>query len=223
MELKNKIQELRKNKNLSQEKLAEMLKISRQAVAKWETGENTPDIGNLVELSYIFNVSLDRLLKDEECADKFNTIDYKENEIIDFLIRAKKATYAGNGTKEEISSRPNSQDLKYQEGQLKYIDTYLGGEKFIGEEVVFVNDIPIWGMNYYGIEINEKFSSNFLKQALLNVDKDMPYRGKSIFKDGDYTYTCNVEGNFEYFSGNETIYFQEEKVFVCCFTGGIIK
>ena len=38
MELKDKIQELGKNKNLSQEKLAEELNISRQAVAKWENG-----------------------------------------------------------------------------------------------------------------------------------------------------------------------------------------
>jgi len=51
MELKNKIQELRKCKRLSQENLAEELNISRQAVAKWENGETYPDINNLIQLS----------------------------------------------------------------------------------------------------------------------------------------------------------------------------
>ena len=54
------------------------------------------------------------------------------HKIIDFLIKAKKATYASNGN-ETASSRPNSHDLQYAEGSLKYIDTYLGGDKFAGE------------------------------------------------------------------------------------------
>lgn len=66
MELKDKLQELRKNKNLSQEKLAEKLDVSRQAVAKWENGETYPDIDNLISLSDIFNITLDRLLKEDK-------------------------------------------------------------------------------------------------------------------------------------------------------------
>ena len=62
MELKDKIQQLRKNKNLSQERIAEKLNISRQAVAKWENGETTPDISNLVQISDLFNISLDKSL-----------------------------------------------------------------------------------------------------------------------------------------------------------------
>ena len=72
MELKDKIQQLRKNKSLSQERLAEELNISRQAVAKWENGETTPDINNLVQISDLFNISLDRLLKDDNCINIFN-------------------------------------------------------------------------------------------------------------------------------------------------------
>ena len=53
--------------------------------------------------------------------------------LIEFLIRAKKATYAGKGA-ETTSSRTKSHDLKYTEGDLMYYDTYLGGEKFAGEE-----------------------------------------------------------------------------------------
>ncbi len=78
-------------------------------------------------------------------------------------------------------------------------------------------------MNYNGIEINEKFSSSFLKKALLTVNPELPYRGQRKFQDGDYVYTCEVTGKFEYFSGKEIIYFQNEKVYECSFSGGIIK
>ncbi|MBO4667273.1 MAG: helix-turn-helix transcriptional regulator [Bacilli bacterium] len=60
--LENKIAELRKEKNLSQEQLAEILNTSRQAVSKWERGEAYPDIDRLKELAIYFGVSIDYLL-----------------------------------------------------------------------------------------------------------------------------------------------------------------
>ncbi len=222
MELKDKIQELRKRRNLSQEKLAEELNISRQAVAKWENGDTYPDINNLIQLSNLFNITLDRLLKDDDCMNIIEK-EYNANEIIQFLILAKKNTYAGNALEEQVSTRPKSHDLIYKNGKFKYIDTYIGGEQFIGEEAVFIDNEPIWAMNYNGIEINEKFSSNFLKQALSTVNAKMPYRGQSKFQDGDYTYICEINGKFEYFNGKEIMYFQNEKVYECNFSGGIVK
>lgn len=65
MIFKEKIKYLRKTKGLSQEELANELKISRQAISRWETGENMPDAEMLVQLSLIFDVSVDSLLKDE--------------------------------------------------------------------------------------------------------------------------------------------------------------
>lgn len=223
MELKEKIQLLRKNKNMSQEKLSEKMNISRQAVQKWETGESLPDISNLIQISNIFNISLDRLLKDDDCGTIISNNNYSKDKIINFLILAKKKTYAGNAEEEKESTRPKSHDLIYEQGNYKYIDTYLGGERFIGEEAIFDNDNPVWAMNYKGIEINERFSANFLKQALSNVDISKPYRGPEIFKDGIYTYVCKIDGSFEDFSGEEIIYCQNEKVYTCTFCGGIIK
>lgn len=65
MTLGEKLQNLRKKRGFSQEKLATMIAVSRQAVSKWESNETTPDIGNLLQLSKIYNVSLDFLLNDE--------------------------------------------------------------------------------------------------------------------------------------------------------------
>jgi hypothetical protein len=74
-------------------------------------------------------------------------------------MKAKKSTYAGKGA-EINASRPNFYDLEYVEGDLKYIDTYLGGEQFSGEEALWKNDIPFWSMNYVGGIFRELFKGS---------------------------------------------------------------
>ena len=59
------IYELRKGKNLSQYQLADMIPISRQAVSKWERGESVPDSQTLLQLSDIFDVTINELLTGE--------------------------------------------------------------------------------------------------------------------------------------------------------------
>ena len=63
MAVGERISELRKRKEISQEKLAEMVGVSRQAVTKWENGNANPDTENLIRLAEIFGVSLDELCK----------------------------------------------------------------------------------------------------------------------------------------------------------------
>jgi len=65
MTLGEKIVELRKKENLTQEKLAEKLGISRQTLSNWESDSTTPDIRQAKEISRIFKVSLDDLLSNE--------------------------------------------------------------------------------------------------------------------------------------------------------------
>ena len=62
MDLGKKIIEMRKNKNFSQEQLAETLNVSRQTISNWENGRFYPDIDALVKISKYFNISLDDLL-----------------------------------------------------------------------------------------------------------------------------------------------------------------
>ncbi|AWK51569.1 transcriptional regulator [Clostridium beijerinckii] len=226
MSFQEQLQTLRKAKGLSQEKLAEFLGISRQAVAKWEVGQSYPDIARLIALSDFFKVSIDKLVNDYEencrlCIEE-NKVDNINENIIDFLCRAKKSTYAGGGI-ENKSSRPNSHDLEYVDGNLKYIDTYLGGERFSGEEGLWQDDIPFWSMNYSGRVLDERFSGNFLKEALSLVTEDNPYRGPIIYQNGQYKYHCIINGEFNWFQGYEEIYFDEIKVYECYFHGGSIK
>ena len=63
MKLGQKIAELRKKSGLSQEALAEKMNVSRQAVSKWESNQSIPDIEKIVDLSELFGVTTDYLLK----------------------------------------------------------------------------------------------------------------------------------------------------------------
>lgn len=145
-----------------------------------------------------------------------------ELDIIAFLIRAKKATYAGKGP-ESTSSRPASHDLRYGEGNLLYIDSYLGGERFAGEEAVWREGVPVWSMNYAGRVTGQPFSGDFLKEALSHVEPDTPFRGPARYRQGEYAYECRMEGDFHWFQGSERISFQGNAVYECVFHGGLIR
>ncbi len=61
----DKLMDLRKKNGWSQEELAEKLNVSRQAVSKWESAQSVPDMSRIIQLSELFGVSTDYLLKDE--------------------------------------------------------------------------------------------------------------------------------------------------------------
>lgn len=66
MEFNEKLQQLRKQNNMTQEQLAEKLYVSRAAVSKWESGKGYPNIESLKAISKLFSVSIDDLLSGNE-------------------------------------------------------------------------------------------------------------------------------------------------------------
>ncbi len=225
MDFHEKLQFFRKQKGLSQEMLGERIGVSRQAVAKWETGVALPDIINLVKLSSLLCVTLDRLLKDDEdechvAAQKDATS--SQERLKGFLCEAKRNTYAAGGP-QCTASRPNSHDFMYELGDYTYIDTYLGGECFAGEEAVWENGVPVWAMNYVGRVLEERFSGKFLNEALMHVPEAFPCRGPALYTNGDYTYTCRIQVDFSWFKGMEEIFCLDLKVYECRFHGGKLK
>lgn len=66
MEFHEKLQELRKNKGLTQEELSQMLYVSRTAVSKWESGRGYPNIDSLKAIAKFFGITVDQLLSGEE-------------------------------------------------------------------------------------------------------------------------------------------------------------
>ena len=126
-----------------------------------------------------------------------------KKEIVDFLIKAKQSTYAGKGA-ETGPTRKESHDLA-------------------GEEALYIKEKPYWSMNYIGRVTGENFSGDFLKEALLHVPFEKPFRGPEYYSNGDYTYHCDVDGDFEWFQGRETICHNGKEIYECYFHGGLIE
>ena len=70
MTFAEKLKSIRKKAGMSQEKLAEKIGVSRQAITKWETDAGIPDIDNMMALSSLFNISLDELFFNEKTEKK---------------------------------------------------------------------------------------------------------------------------------------------------------
>ena len=66
------LQELRKEKGLTQEQLAEQMGVARRTVSRWETGSNMPDLDILVELSDLYEVDLREILSGERKSEQMN-------------------------------------------------------------------------------------------------------------------------------------------------------
>lgn len=185
-----------------------------------ELAENVLEIARMMKEKTPSGVyDLDRLLKEQELIDLQN-----------FLIEAKKETYA-NGTAEKVNpTRRGSSDYEYKNDKYSYHDTYFGGTDFQGQEVVYQqDDTPIWGMIYYGRTLDESLSEeamdNALRPALMQVGEDdtIPVRGPKEFENQGYKYTFEVTGDLTNFEGEETIEKEGKKIYTLKCHGGMIR
>ncbi len=141
-----------------------------------------------------------------------------------FLVEAKKSTYAAQKGK-VASSRKGAKDLGYQSKGYSYLDSYFGEKDFSGQEVVYLDEVPIWSMNYYG-RLTDDLAPGFielLREALMGVGAPSPYRGCSHLQRGNYQYYCQSEGSVTAFTGQERIEYMNVKVYTLQFHGGQIR
>ena len=227
-------------KNLQNGFWNEYLGKEKIFIFKFETGEIKRYVLNIQNEKEILKLcskfadnnfeSITKMLKN----NKFYLETYFKNNFINFLIKAKKSTYANSNIKKVESSRVGSSDYHYEEmlENTKYIyhDTYFGGTKFIGEEVVYCDDNkPVWGMNYYGVTLDESLGEetmdNVLRPALMKVGEDkniIPVRGIAKFENNGYTYTFKTTGTIERFDGIEQIYKGNNLIYELHCSGGMI-
>lgn len=185
-----------------------------------ELAENVLEIARMMKDKTASGVyDLDRLLKEQELIDLHN-----------FLIEAKKETYANENVERVKSTRRGSHDYEYTKDNWTYHDTYFGGTDFQGQEVVYrQDDTPIWGMIYYGKTLDESLSEEAmdkaLRPALMQVGQDdvIPVRGPKEFENQGYQYTFKVTGDLTSFEGEETIEKEGNKVYTLKCHGGIIR
>jgi hypothetical protein len=149
------------------------------------------------------------------------------DELNTFIVRAKANTYVGDG-KKITPSRPASHDLMFQDGDFKYLDSYFGGTDFIGQEVVYYRDQPLWAMNYYGRIIkpdliNASQAGQIIKASLTEMYKTGRFLGGFENAFGEFIYTDTSEGNAHSFIGKEWITCQNQRVYELLYHGGLIK
>jgi hypothetical protein len=147
-------------------------------------------------------------------------------ELKDFLVKSKVGTYASDGEGKEKILEDGSKELVYESGEWKYRDRYFGFNQFIGEEIVWLNNEAVWGMNYYGRifsdKVNGKQLYEFLRKALRSVKSERPFRGPKEFQEKEWNYKDESIGTVNNFEGVETIYFREEKVYELNYHGGTL-
>ena len=153
-------------------------------------------------------------------------IDIKE--LSEFLSEANKGTYANKSAAIVAPTRPKSKDYHFEKGDLIYHDTYFGAKDFIGGEIIYKKEIPIWGANYYGYIVSEKTEKSevydFLRQALMQEYSGIiPVRGPKEFKNGELKYTNKAEGTLDRFIGVEEIWKGSELLYRCDYRGGFIE
>lgn len=107
MKFSEKLQSLRKGKGLSQEKLAEFLDVSRQAVSKWESGQTYPEIEKLIVLCDLFEITLDELVRDRDSI--VNDTDIEEINLEDKSSNEDEEKYENKETGEDKESDENEE------------------------------------------------------------------------------------------------------------------
>ena len=145
----------------------------------------------------------------------------------EFIIRAKAATYVGSGIK-SLSHRPASHDLEYHEIPFDYLDSYFGGSDFIGEEVVYYKQLPVWAMNYYGrilepSRITGAEAGQVIKESLSRLYQERRFLGGFELTTRYGTYTDTNQGKFTSFKGREWITRDGIMVYELHYHGGLIK
>ena len=151
------------------------------------------------------------------------------DELVEFIILAKKEAYAGDG-KELDPQRPGFKELDFRQEDLYYRDSYSGFFFAQGQEVVYHKGKPIWAMAYSGGMRREyhgdipfaKTVFGFLKQALLKVEKSRPFRGPTRLEEGDLLYVDESDGDVKEFRGREKIFYKGKEVFRQDYIGGLI-
>ena len=215
MNFDEKLKMLRKESNLTQEELAEKLCVSRQAITKWENGDGLPDIDNLKEISRLFKVSIDELVKEEKEVnlDNINTYTYKEELAIDHI----KHFDINIGKNKEMNILPNDIEkivveiISTEESnfKVKFDDLYNKLDIDIKNSNELTNSkINLYIPEKYIDEIELKSKSKILNINNLFIEKleydgELKYlnvtnsKGRIVLN----TTKCDVEANYNKFDG----------------------
>jgi len=161
IEIANRLVQMRKEKGLSQEDLADKLGISRQSVSKWERAEASPDTDNLICLAQIYGISLDDLLKTDQSANEIASeekekVEEKKDKDINIHISQSGIQFTSNGKTEQKNWSLTPAEKEYCEQTLnlkkkkifkRFFDSIVWGLGIVGYIVAAaLTDMwhPLW-------------------------------------------------------------------------------
>jgi len=122
----------------------------------------------------------------------------------DFLYDARKNTYASDSGVVDNPRLVGSKQLEFQKGIYAYRDIYFSGEKsFIGQEIIYQNAKPVWGMNYMGSQPGKMES--FLKESLYKLARKCRLGQSCFYERRECKYQDQGQGDISNFSGEEQI------------------
>lgn len=147
-------------------------------------------------------------------------------ELHDFIVEAKAATYVGGGATAP-SSRAGSHDLGHRRGDWAYRDSYFGGTDFLGQEIAWRHDEPVWVMNYYGrvldpSAIDGARAGHVIRTALPAMYRQNRFLGGFSMEVGLYRYADESEGDYRSFVGLERILADGREVYRMNYHGGLV-
>lgn len=137
-------------------------------------------------------------------------------------------TFANAQAKKSEPLRLASKDYHFEKDGFVYHDTYFGGTHFMGEEIVYKDGRPVWGMNYYGTPTSDDIAESdidaMLRPALMQEPwEELPVRGPQVFREGGREYQFDlIRGTFSNFVAEERILLEGAVIYTCSIHGGLI-
>ena len=213
-----KLKMLRKESNLTQEELAERLNVSRQAITKWESGDGTPDIENLKQISILFNTTIDELIKENKIVTVESKVQYSYVQELDidhtkhFDINICKINelniIANNEETVKVEILSNEEDLS-ESLSVEFDDLYNNLDidikgKTSAKDITINMYLP---ENYIeDIELNSKIKTlniSNIDLKKLEYDGDLKYLNVRNSKGAIVLNTtkCDIEANYDKLEG----------------------
>lgn len=146
----------------------------------------------------------------------------------EFILEAKSHCYIGRGPKNRQSCRLGSHDLSFQQANFSYLDSYFGGTDFMGQETVWRDEIPVWGMNYYGKILKDDLLTAEMAGRIITTSLQALYQ-QGRFLGGfqqeveGFHYSDHSEGSYQRFTGFETIRLNTTLLYQFDYHGGMIR
>lgn len=142
-----------------------------------------------------------------------------------FLVDCNTAGYAGGEEKKWIKEPDGSTTIPFKKGSWRSHDNFFGGEPYGGRTVVFYKEKPVWIMVYYGrVIVKEDPDAIYrtLREALMRMPMDHPYRGPKKYALGTYVYKNAWKGDVGNFFGEESITKNNKIVYHARYMGGFV-